>query len=237
MNNTAMNDEKTVPGQGADGRGNKGSDIAGPRRRPARKKQAKAIRLFIGLRFPLYDELAPLREDLRLLAQDEPSLRISPPENLHITLKFLGPVAPERAAEIHALCAPICARYPQLEICSQGIGLFKNSVWVGVANQESLRALAADISDAAQMLGFAREDKAFVPHVTVARFGKDARIKLSALLEKFQTAVWGNFTARKCYLYQSETLQEGARYSVLQGYAFAADDVTTDASGSTNEES
>ncbi|CAN0494718.1 unnamed protein product, partial [Discosporangium mesarthrocarpum] len=99
-----------------------------------------------------------------------------------------------------------------------GIGVFKNSLWVGIANNEQLTALAGELNAAGRLLGVADEAKGFVPHVTVARFGKDVRPKLSGLLEKFATTQWGSFSARKCYLYQSETLQEGARYSILKGY-------------------
>lgn len=219
-----MNNEKPVSEAGTGQSGEQSEQpLPTARRRAARKKKPKALRLFIGLGFPLHDKLAPLTEDLRKLAQDEPTLRISAPRNLHVTLKFLGTVKPEQVDEIHALCASVCARYPQLEVSSQGIGLFKNSLWVGINHQETLSALAAEMNAAGRLLGFADDEKDFVPHVTVARFGKDARAKLLPLLEKFQTAEWGSFTARKCYLYQSETLQEGARYFILRGYSFTSD--------------
>ncbi|GAB5498414.1 MAG: RNA 2',3'-cyclic phosphodiesterase [Pseudohongiellaceae bacterium] len=225
-------DNKTPDTEIADGSSDKPAGIPRARRRPAKNKKTKPLRLFLGLSFPLHEQLAPLHEALHTVAVDEPSLRISPAQNLHVTLKFLGTVKREQVAEIHALCAPICARYQPLELTSQGIGLFKNSLWVGVADDDQLAALADDLNEAARLLGVADDVKGFVPHVTVARFGKEARPKLTSLLEKFATTEWGKFGAQKCYLYQSETLQEGARYFILKGYPLvpheAADNTHTE---------
>lgn len=228
MSNTLMpeNDPDQTPDtDAADTQTETPGGIPGPKRRPARKqvrkKKTRPLRLFLGLGFPLYEKLAPLHEDLNKLATEEPSMRVAPAANLHITLKFLGALKPEQVTEIHALCAPICARYQTMEIQSKGIGVFKNSLWVGIAKHETLTALASELNEAGRLLGVADEAKDFMPHVTVARFGKVARPQLSPLLEKYQNTEWGNFSALKCYLYQSETLQEGARYSILQGYPFA----------------
>lgn len=221
--------DKTPDTLAAGGGSDKPAGVPRARRRPAKKKKSKAKRLFLGLSFPLHDKLTPLHEELNQLATDEPSLRVSPAHNLHVTLKFLGTVNQEKIAEIHALCASICTRYDTLELTSAGIGVFKNSLWVGIANNEQLTALAGELNAAGRLLGVADEAKGFVPHVTVARFGKDVRPKLSGLLEKFATTQWGSFSARKCYLYQSETLQEGARYSILKGYPLGAVEIVDEA--------
>jgi len=213
------------PDQTTDSASNKATQSDGvprARRRVPKKRKSKPLRLFIGLGFPLYEKLAPLHEDLGKLAAAEPSLRIAPARNLHITLKFLGTLKPEQVPEIHALCAPVCARFAAMEIGSQGIGVFKNSLWVGINNMEPLTALARELDEAARMLGVAPESKPYHPHATVARFGKAARTQLSGLLEKYQATEWGAFSALKCYLYQSETLPEGARYSIIQGYPLSA---------------
>jgi 2'-5' RNA ligase len=193
------------------------------RRRPARKKKTKPLRLFLGLGFPLYEHLSALRDDLEVLASAESSLRIAPAQNLHITLKFLGAVEPGRIKEIHALCASVCSRFDAMELTSQGLGVFKNSLWVGIAEQQALQMLASELNAAGRLLGVSDESRTFLPHVTVARFGKKADLPLSSLLEKYEATEWGRFTAQKCYLYQSETFQEGARYSVLQGYSLGTD--------------
>lgn len=189
-----------------------------PRKPRRRKAKASNLRCFIGLAFPLADKLQVLQSELQTLADADASLRLSPASNLHVTLKFLGTIPENRLNEIIAIAGPICASSPALQLHSRGIGQFKNSLWVGIDENPQLRELADALNRAGEMLGVAKDDKSYRPHVTVARFRKSATLDLNPLLEKYRDSDWGSFEASRAYLYKSETLQEGARYSILRRF-------------------
>lgn len=188
-------------------------------RKPRRHRAKPAnLRCFIGLAFPLSEKLQVLQDDLQALGAEAGHLRLAPASNLHVTLKFLGTMPEKRLNEVIAIAGPICASSPALQLRCRGIGQFKNSLWVGIDENPRLLELADALNRAGEMLGVAKDDKPYRPHVTVARFRKSADLNLAALLEKYHDRDWGEFAADRAYLYKSETLQEGARYSVLRRF-------------------
>jgi 2'-5' RNA ligase len=190
-----------------------------PRKKKARKEKPDSLRCFFGLAFPLHETLAGLQRDLQELSDaGTAGLRIAPAANLHVTLKFLGSIKQAQLSEIELLANSICTRASTLKLQCRGTGLFKNSLWVGIEEDEALRKLAANFDLAAQGVGIARELRDYQPHVTVARFRPAARDSLKPLLEKYSDKLWGEFECREVHLYLSETLQEGARYSILRSF-------------------
>ncbi|MDP6414878.1 MAG: RNA 2',3'-cyclic phosphodiesterase, partial [Gammaproteobacteria bacterium] len=187
--------------------------------RAAKPPKPKRVRVFVGLKFDLNDQIKPLMADLADCALDTGSkLRLAPPENMHITLKFLGSVLESNLGPIDTLLSQVAGRHQCMELQVKGIGFFKNSIWIGVAQSPELTALALDLGQGFSALGFQPEQKGFVPHVTVARFGRDAKIKLSSLTQKYADQDWGSLLSQDIQLYRSDTLPEGARYSVLNNY-------------------
>src|SRR4029077_6807793 len=96
------------------------------------------------------------------------------PENLHVTLKFLGETPPEK---LDALCAAFSAvRSAQhVELRFHGIGFFPNDkrprvFLAGMTSSPNLSPLAQVIDQASSTLGFPLENRPFTPHLTLARF-------------------------------------------------------------------
>ncbi len=194
------------------------------RRYRTRKHKPTIVRCFIGIRFALTTEIDPLRKAIARLAElKESSVRLVPDENLHITLKFVGSVEESKLAAIEGIMKQVAAQHAPMSLESRGMGFFKNSIWVGIAENEMLARLAANLNIACVPLGIAQEEKAYLPHVTVARLGKGAKLKLSQLLEEFGDQSWGELTANKICLYRSDTLPEGARYTVISEAELPAD--------------
>jgi len=175
------------------------------------------MRLFIGLDLP--GEVVGNLE--ALLRQLRPTARIhwSPPANLHITTKFIGEWPEERLGELKsALSAlPAC---PAIEVRIAQLGFFPNArsprvFWCGI-EAEGLAALAAETDDATSSLGIAREDRAFSPHLTLARIKE--RLDLRRLHEAIATLPsldFGRFEARTFFLYQSRFQPTGSVYTKL----------------------
>lgn len=125
------------------------------------------IRLFAGLTLP-----PSLRQTLGLLAGGLPGARWIPPENLHLTLRFIGEVDEALADDIDGQLAGIRARTFTLDL--EGLGTFESGrrayhVWIGVKRAAALMHLQEKIETAVVRAGAAPERRHFQPHVTLAR--------------------------------------------------------------------
>ena len=148
------------------------------------------------------------------------------PESIHITLKFIGEVPPEKTKAIEAALAPIQTPAP-IEMDFRGVGFFPNDrhprvFWAGIEGGKELAELAVAVEASLEPLGIAREQRAFSPHLTLARFesprGLDA---LRAAIASAGPLEFGRTTAREFHLYQSILKPSGAEYTRLATYHFA----------------
>lgn len=184
-----------------------------------RKSKIPKTRSFVGIAFPLYEYFRPLIADLEKLATEpHHKLRIAPPENLHITVKFIGTVEQDQIRQLDSiLCNKSAKQHPVLLQC-HGIGFFKNSLWISIKQNDYLKQLVTEIDDAFTFLGISKESKDFVPHITLARFDSSLRQSAFGLQQKYADKDWGEFKVDRYQLFKSETLAKGARYTVLNEY-------------------
>lgn len=87
------------------------------------------------------------------------------PDNLHLTLAFIG-----ESDKLSAISEAIdrCA-VPAFEMTVSGSGHFGNLYWVGIENNSKLKALAKNLQNDLRNCGFDIEERAFKPHITLAR--------------------------------------------------------------------
>jgi 2'-5' RNA ligase len=157
------------------------------------------------------------------------------PESLHITLKFIGEQPAERVEAITARLQRVdCSAF---EIRSAGYGFFPTAkaprvFWIGIDSGKRLAELAGAIDAATAELGIPREDRAYSPHLTLARGGGrsgspkwregDGPNATFALLEKRLAAMgeldFGTMMAREFILYQSQLSPGGSKYTKLQRF-------------------
>src|SRR5437899_296291 len=129
------------------------------------------MRLFTGLAI----EALPLRRIERILDTLRPSaqLKWSPPANLHITSAFIGSWPEERLDELREALSQVDAPGP-IPITIRGFGFFPNphhphSFFLSVKSEPALTTLAHKIEGALTALGGRREERAYTPHITLAR--------------------------------------------------------------------
>ena len=133
------------------------------------------MRLFVAL------DLPPLARDrLSALATGLPGARWVPPENYHVTLRFIGEVPPHEAEELdHALAG---IRAPRFTLELTGVGTFdrggrSGTLYAGVERSPGLAHLQSKIETALQRAGLQAERRKFTPHVTLAKVeGFDPRL-------------------------------------------------------------
>jgi 2'-5' RNA ligase len=129
------------------------------------------LRLFVGIRFP-----PQLKLRLSLLCSGVPAAKWVDPGNFHLTLRFIGEVGEDLAADIDAALARLRALPFILQFA--GTGCFGNgeprSLWVGVERNPHLAALRDKIEHALVRTGLPPEPRRFSPHVTLARLKRPA---------------------------------------------------------------
>ncbi|MFZ0802931.1 MAG: RNA 2',3'-cyclic phosphodiesterase [Terriglobales bacterium] len=165
-----------------------------------------------------------------------PEARWVRPESMHVTLKFIGEKPAEAVEEIkHILCE---VRSESFEIGFRGFGFFPTAkaarvFWAGIESGAQLASLAASIDQAMSGLGIAKEEHAYSPHLTLARGGGRSGSprkrsedhpnrsfqKLQEKLAALPTPEFGTMTAREFYLYQSQLMRGGARYTKIERFA------------------
>jgi 2'-5' RNA ligase len=137
------------------------------------------LRLFVGIEFP-----PELKLRLSLLETRLPGARWVDAGNLHLTLRFIGEVGEDEAADIDDALARVKAR--RFAVRLAGVGVFGNgkprNLWVGVERQPELLGLRDKIEQALIRAGLPPETRKFSPHVTLARLRDPAIAELADFL-------------------------------------------------------
>lgn len=139
------------------------------------------MRLFVAIDLP-----DALRRQLALMTGGLPGARWVPPENYHLTMRFIGEAPAWQAEEIDN--ALVGVRAPALPLTLVGIGLFAKggrgtSLWAGVERTQALDHLRGKVETALQRLGLEPERRRFAPHVTLARVDAVPQPRLAAHLQ------------------------------------------------------
>lgn len=172
-------------------------------------------RLFVALRPP-----RAMREALISAMGDVPGARWQEDGQLHLTLRFIGEVDRHVAEDIAAALGSVT--HPAFSLRLDGIGCFDrrgriDNIWAGVAPHDPCRSLHAAISRALIRAGIAPEQRAFVPHITLARLSRGpdspASLPIGQLWPAPAEAMFEHFI-----LYESELGTSGAVYSAIERY-------------------
>ena len=137
------------------------------------------LRLFVGIEFP-----PELKLRLSLLQSALPGARWIDPGNLHLTLRFIGEITEDLAADVDEAMGRLRARRFTLRIAGTGIfgGNRPHTLWVGVERDPDLVRLHDKIEHALIRAGIAPEPRRFAPHVTLARLRDPELDKLGYFL-------------------------------------------------------
>jgi RNA 2',3'-cyclic 3'-phosphodiesterase len=174
------------------------------------------MRLFIGIGLPLSIAETLAKSGRALIRQNsDAKIRWTPPENMHVTLSFLGQVHEARLDVIEEALANVHA--PCMKLALDGLGTFDRVgvLYAEVKKSSALLALAEQVMAAMQTVGFPHEDRPYLPHITLARTRDRIRLQSSATDDP---AFHQSFDAAEFRLYLSLTLPGGAQYDVLRSF-------------------
>ena len=172
--------------------------------------------------------LAALIEELRAAdaAAAKNKARWVPPENLHVTLKFIGNVDAAKLEAIRAVLGEVSSG-GEVELRFRGVGFFPSEkhprvLWAGIAASPNLAPLAAGIDARLEKLGIARESREYAPHLTLARFDAPGiSEKLRAAAQENAAREFGAVRTGEFHLFESKTRPTGAEYTRLASFSFA----------------
>lgn len=168
---------------------------------------------------------AALADQIRRLQSRAREVAWVPPENLHVTLKFLGSVEEERVGAVGRALAAVTAAARSFDLAIAGLSAFPTAtrprvVWAGVgAGGEQLAALAAAVEGALAALGFPPEDRPYVGHVTLGRMRQPRRDPILArALAVGAEQPFGRTSVDRLTLMRSDLSPRGARYTPLDSW-------------------
>lgn len=153
--------------------------------------------------------------------------------NIHLTLKFLGDVAPSQIGVIKNAVEQVVDTRPPFSMEIGGIGAFPNLtrpriIWAGVkTGADEVAAIAKEIDIELSRHGYERDEKAFRPHLTLARL--KSRINLKPLVDVFQqydTINGATMVVNQIRVVQSHLRQSGAVYTPLESCCFNSRNTT-----------
>jgi 2'-5' RNA ligase len=175
------------------------------------------MRLFIGIALAseASDSLRSVQEKFEPGSAD---LRWSQPESWHVTLQFLGASTEEQAACVTEKLAAVKAARVPVQIANLGFFERAGVFWAGVELTRELLALQQLVTTATRPCGFVQEERAYNPHITLARAkGRKSGRALDPLkkaVERSKVGLETQFIASEFLLYESFPGPEGSRYDV-----------------------
>ncbi|MDB5480645.1 MAG: thpR [Caulobacteraceae bacterium] len=174
------------------------------------------IRLFVAITVP-----PSVAETLAPLAGGVPSARWSPPENLHITLRFAGEVAESVAEDLDSALSAVSV--PAFEVTLAGVGAFgdqraPHALWAGVEGNEILTRLRGRCETAARRAGLKPDTRAWKPHVTLAYLSGAEPSRVAAWTSAHSLLRLPAFRADAFGLYSSWRTRTGSVYRLERRY-------------------
>jgi RNA 2',3'-cyclic 3'-phosphodiesterase len=186
--------------------------------------------------FVAFDLDPAIRERIQKFVEEirttTPDARWITSESLHVTLKFIGEQPDSAMAEIEASLKSI--RAETFQVTFSGTGFFPTPrtarvFWIGIEAKDALTRLAKTIDESLAGIGVPKEDRAFSPHLTLARTRggsgvpgrrKDDKTnrhfaKLQEFLATHPAPDFGTMTAREFFLYRSQLSSKGSQYTKI----------------------
>jgi len=180
------------------------------------------MRLFVALEPPNQIK-HKLQDSLRYLqGLKHKDINWVKPENLHLTLNFIGEVAEHRLAELKNLLARLAQRYQSPSLCPEGIELFPHRfprlIWLKLGgDEEVLKTLNRQTLSSLRTLGIEADAKSLKLHVTLGRIKSQQSVDFERMAMEYhfprESSVW-----RTISLYRSVLQPSGPKYEIIEQY-------------------
>jgi 2'-5' RNA ligase len=138
------------------------------------------------------------------IVQTGADVKLVEPENIHITVKFLGDTDENHIDAIEKSMKESVSKIKPFPITLKGTGVFPNQnyikvIWIGIRDEGNIQTIAQAIDTTLAPLGFKKETRGFSPHLTIGRV-KTARNKDQLL------KIIGNYTETEFLVQRVQSL-------------------------------
>lgn len=184
------------------------------------------IRSFLAIEIsqPVLEKILEVQKELSKIGAD---IKWVEPENIHLTLKFLGNIEEASIDLIIKSVEEVMLSFAPFTLKVKDIGGFPNLknprvIWVGIVdNEKVLSKIHKMLESRFKKIGFRGEDRTFQPHLTLGRV-RSARGKAELIkrMEMFKGSDFGEFEVDKVILFKSDLTKEGPIYTPLKEVRF-----------------
>lgn len=188
--------------------------------------RSATIRAFIAIELPpaVIALLGKVQQDLKSLRVGARWVR---PENIHLTLKFLGNIDPPEAENICGAMTAAAKGVAPLTLAVGGVGVFPDLkrprvIWAGLGGKiQPLLELQRNLEDRLADVGFPKEKRSFKGHLTLGRFKEPADpATIRRAMAEYSVMPSEQFEARRIVLFKSDLNPSGAVYSHVKWVEF-----------------
>jgi len=187
--------------------------------------QSMMLRSFVAVEIPAEVQNALARSTAHLQeALPKPLIRWVAPQNVHLTLKFLGDVSPANLERLAEALKVEAAAHETFSMSVGGLGAFPTPrrarvIWVGLEAPAALTALLRGVEAVAARLGYASEGRPFSPHLTIGRVGQNVSgtdlQRIRTALEGTSVGALGTVRVEAVHIFKSDLQPGGPVYTRL----------------------
>jgi len=180
------------------------------------------IRAFVGFftTKKIYEHVEKLEEE----AKDIIKGKWVDPQNMHVTLQFIGYIDESKAVDIIRNIQTITEIYKPFSVKYKSLGAFPSPdkpriLWIGVGEGSTkLKTIAKEIQKINRKSGINPDSKPFHPHVTICRIKEADGKKVAKFIKKYRNFSFGEDTVEKIALIKSTLTPVNPIYTVIEEF-------------------
>lgn len=180
--------------------------------------------LFVGIKTHLDNSLYTVLQNLIKSLPDD-KINWTLPENMHITLRFIGETPAERIPDIENCLQKAANDSSSIAFETSKTGIFGSRhnprvIWLGLSPQEPIQSLFSTIQSNLSQIGILPTGENFVPHLTLGRIRKiNDKAFFQNTLESFETRFPAqHFDVCSFQLFESILLKSSPKYNIIKEF-------------------